>query len=74
MFKSPDECLKAAERGKEYVVQASVTGALIYWAMANTAGQWHTLMIGYGQHRRPVARSNRLLSGQHRRPTTRTPC
>ena len=29
--------------------------------MANTAGQWHALIDCYSQHRRPVARSNRLL-------------
>ena len=26
--------------------------------MTNTAGQWHALIDGYGQHHRPVARSN----------------
>ena len=29
--------------------------------MANTTGQWHTLIDCYGRHRRPVARSNWLI-------------
>ena len=29
--------------------------------MANTAGLWHALIVCYGQHRRPLARSHWLL-------------
>ena len=40
-------------------VEAS--GTLYLVAMPNTAGQWRAPIGWYGQHRRPVARSNWLI-------------
>ena len=78
------ECGAAKARLKMQIATASCNRRSLQLAvMADTAGQCTIALIGcYGQHRRPVARSNWLLwptpqgqwhaligcHGQHRRP------